>query len=118
MSNDFSGKTAEFMALQFLRLKGYSLVACNYITGNGKGNGAGEIDIIVKNQNTLVFAEVKKRKDISTAAYSIRPQQQSRIRRAAEIFIAHHPEYQNFDIRFDAILIQRPFNIKHIENAF
>ena len=118
MSNDFSGKTAEFMALQFLRLKGYSLVACNYITGNGKGNGAGEIDIIVRNQNTIVFAEVKKRKDISTAAYSIRPQQQERIRRAAEIFISHHPKYQNLDIRFDAILVQFPFTIEHIENAF
>ena len=66
----------------------------------------------------MVFAEVKKRKDISTAAYSIRPQQQERIRRAAEIFISRHPEYQNLDIRFDAILVQFPFTIEHIENAF
>ena len=43
-----SGRTAEFMALQYLRLKGYSLVACNYITG--RGTGAGEVDLIVKNQ--------------------------------------------------------------------
>ncbi len=116
MANDLSGRTAEFMALQYLRLKGYALVACNYVTG--RGTGAGEIDLIVKNQNTLVFIEVKKRKDLTTAAYAILPKQQERIRRAAEVFLGRHKEYQNFDIRFDAVLVQMPFKIKHIENAF
>ena len=110
------GKFAEFMALQYLRLKGYALVSCNYVTG--RGTGAGEVDIIVKNQTTLVFIEVKKRKDIATASYAIQPKQQQRIRRGAEAFLAHHPEYQNFDIRFDAVLIELPFKIEHIENAF
>ncbi len=116
MVNDTSGKLAEFMALQHLRLKGYALVACNYKTG--RGTGAGEVDIIVKNQTSLVFIEVKKRKDISTAAYSILPKQQLRIRRAAEVFLAHHPEFSSFDIRFDAVLVKLPFTIEHIENAF
>lgn len=116
MANDLSGRTAEFMAVQYLRLKGYGLVAANYITG--RGTGAGEIDLIVKNQTTLVFIEVKKRKDLNTAAYAILPKQQERIRRAAEVFLARHPEYQNFDIRFDAILVELPFKIEHIENAF
>ncbi len=110
------GKFAEFMALQYLRLKGYALVSCNYVTG--RGTGAGEVDIIVKNQTTLVFIEVKKRKDLATASYAIQPKQQQRIRRGAEAFLAHHPEYQNFDIRFDAVLIELPFKIEHIENAF
>lgn len=116
MANDLSGRTAEFMALQHLRLKGYALVACNYVMG--KGTGAGEVDLIVKNQTTLVFIEVKKRKDITTAAYSILPKQQERIRRAAEAFLAKHAEYAGFDIRFDAVLVQLPFTIEHIENAF
>ena len=116
MVDNATGKMAEFMALQYLRLKGYDLVACNYVTG--RGTGAGEIDIIVKNQDTLVFAEVKKRKDISTAAYAILPHQQERIRRAAEVFLSRHNEYQNFNIRFDAVLVQLPFKIEHIENAF
>ena len=116
MAKENQGKFAEFMALQYLRLKGYALVSCNYITG--RGTGAGEVDIIVKNQNTLAFIEVKKRKDISTAAYSIQPKQQQRIRRAAEVFLAHHSEYQSFNIRFDAVLVELPFKIEHIENAF
>lgn len=116
MSIKNQGKFAEFMALQYLRLKGYSLVSCNYITG--RGTGAGEVDIIVKNQTTLVFIEVKKRKDLISASYAIQPKQQQRIRRGAEAFLSHHPEYQNFDIRFDAVLIALPFKIEHIENAF
>ena len=116
MTNKNQGKFAEFMALQYLRLKGYALVSCNYITG--RGTGAGEVDLIVKNQNTLVFIEVKKRQNLTTAAYAIQPKQQQRIRRGAEAFLAHYPEYQNFDIRFDAVLIALPFKIEHIENAF
>ena len=116
MANDLSGKAAEFMALQHLRLKGYALVACNYVTG--RGTGAGEVDLIVKNQETLVFIEVKKRKDIATAAYSILPRQKERISRAAEVFLAHHQEYAGYNIRFDAILVKFPLTIEHIENAF
>ena len=111
-----SGRTAEFMALQYLRLKGYSLVACNYITG--RGTGAGEVDLIVKNQTSLVFVEVKKRKNLEQAAYAIKPKQQLRIRKGAEAFLAKHPEYENFDIRFDAVLIKFPFGFEHVENAF
>lgn len=116
MANDLSGRTAEFITLQYLRLKGYALVACNYVTG--RGTGAGEVDLIVQRFNTLVFVEVKKRKDLTTAAYSILPKQQERIRRAAEAFLATHPKYAEFDIRFDAVLVQTPFKIQHIENAF
>jgi putative endonuclease len=114
--SDFSGKTAEFIALQYLRLKGYSLVACNYITG--RGTGAGEVDIIVKNSDTIVFVEVKKRRDLTQAAYAIKPTQIARIRRGAEAFLAHHAEYQEYNVRFDAVLVESLLKIQHIENAF
>lgn len=113
---DFSGKTAEFIALQYLRLKGYHLVEHNYVTG--KGTGAGEVDIIMRNQDTLVFVEVKKRKTLETAAYAITPKQMQRIRRGAEAFLASHNEYNGFDIRFDAVLVESMLKIRHIENAF
>lgn len=111
-----TGKMAEQLALMFLRLKGYSLVEHNHITG--RGTGAGEIDLIVKKSHTLIFVEVKKRKDILTASYAIQPKQQQRIRRGAEAFLAQHPKYQNFDIRFDAVLIEHNLKILHIKNAF
>ena len=116
MNSYLSGKLAEFMALQYLRLKGYSLIARNHKTG--RGTGAGEIDLIVKLKQTIIFVEIKKRTSISSAAYAIHPKQQSRIRKAASAFLAHHPQYQQSDIRFDAVLIKFPFSISHIIDAF
>ena len=114
--SDLSGKRAEFIALQYLRLKGYHLVANNYITG--RGTGAGEVDLIVRNQTDLVFVEVKKRSSLDNAAYAIKPQQMQRIRRAAEAFLAKNQQYSELNIRFDAILVQSFLQIRHIENAF
>lgn len=116
MNNYHLGHFAEFIALLFLRLCGYQKVAINFVTG--KGTGAGEIDLIVRKNNTLIFVEVKKRQDINAAAYSILPKQQQRIRKAAEAFIATHKKYQDFNIRFDVVLFSNTWKIKHLQNAF
>lgn len=116
MNNYHSGHFAETLALNFLRLKGYSLVAKNYVTG--KGTSAGEIDLIVRKGQTIAFVEVKKRQSIEEAAYAILPHQQQRIIRAAEAFVARNPQYQNYDFRFDAVLIKLPLSIQHLENAW
>lgn len=116
MNNYYSGHLAEYVALNYMRIKGWRKVATNYITG--RGTGAGEIDLIVQKRRTLVFIEVKKRVSIENAAYAITPKQQERIRRAAESFLALHQQYADFDIRFDAILVKLPLRIVHIENAF
>ena len=98
MQNNQSGHLAEFMALCYLRLKGYKFVARNL--QNGHGTGAGEIDLIVKKQQTLVFVEVKKRATTEQGAYALKPAQQRRIRRAAEAFVARRPQYQKYNLRF------------------
>lgn len=116
MTNYSSGKYAEGLAKFYLRIKGYGIIAENYKTG--RGTGAGEIDLIAKKANLIVFIEVKKRKDIDTAAYSIFESQKQRIINGAKAFIMHNPKYENYDLRFDAILIKQPFSIKHIKNAW
>ena len=116
MNNYYVGHFAETIALAYLRLKGYRKLASNYTTG--KGTGAGEVDLIVYKNKTIIFVEVKKRNTIESAAYAIVPKQQARIRRAAEAFLGSFPQYANFDIRFDAVLIQFPYHIVHMENAF
>ena len=116
MNNNKSGHIAEFMARLYFRLKGYSIVAKNYITG--KGTHAGEVDFIAKKGNILIFVEVKKRSSIENAAYAIKPIQQQRIRKAAQSFIGRNAPYQNCDIRFDAVLVAFPCHIKHITNAW
>lgn len=104
------------MALTYLRFKGYRRVAVNFVTG--RGTGAGEVDLIVRRGATLVFVEVKKRASLEDAAYAIEPRQQIRIRRAASGFLAHRPQYADFDIRFDAVLVKLPCRLRHIKNAF
>ena len=116
MKNNISGHLAEFIARIFFRLKGYRILEVNYITG--KGTKAGEIDFIAQRFSTLVFVEVKKRKDMETALYAIKPSQQKRILRAAENFIAKHKKYMDYNIRFDAVLISFPLKIRHVQNAF
>ncbi len=100
----------------FLFFKGYIPLRRNYVTG--RGTHAGEVDLIVRKGKTIVFVEVKKRRSQEQAAYAIQAKQQERIRRAAEGFIARAPQYQNFDIRFDMVLVSRSFKFRHITNAF
>ena len=110
------GDTAEFLARLFLRFKGYHILVANYVTG--RGTHAGEIDIIALRGRTLVFVEVKKRSSIDKAAYALLTKQRQRIKRGAEAYLKRHPQYSKHNIRFDAILIQMPLTIKHIQNAF
>lgn len=110
------GKFAERLACLYLICKGYAIVSRNLVTG--KGTGAGEVDIIARKGNTLVFIEVKKRQDNEKAAYAVSDRQKTRIRRGAEAFLSRHGEWQHSDVRFDAILVVLPFSITHIKNAF
>jgi putative endonuclease len=110
------GEYAEKLARIFLRLKGYRILDYNYVTG--RGTHAGEIDIIALRGQTLIFAEVKKRSTIDKAAYALLAKQRQRIKRGAEVYLKRNPQYSNYNMRFDAILIKLPLTIKHIQNAF
>ena len=116
MNSYLAGHLAESMAQWFMRLHGYRIVAQNVITG--KGTHSGEVDFIARRGKILVFVEVKKRSSLDKAAYAIKPTQQQRIRNGAAVFLKKNPQFNDFDIRFDAILVTFPCSIKHIENAW
>ena len=115
-TNYKTGHFAEKIGLWYLRLKGYHCLARNHITG--KGTGAGEIDLIMKKGETLVFVEVKKRKNLTTAAEAITSKNQQRTARAAEVFIKTHPNLKYNSIRFDAIIFDSSFIPHHIKDAW
>jgi putative endonuclease len=52
------GEKGESLAVRFLKKKGYKILRQNYRTA------LGEIDIIAREDNTIVFVEVKSRKSI------------------------------------------------------
>ena len=116
MSNYSRGKWAEFIARMYMRFNGYRIIANNFVTG--QGTKAGEIDFVALRGKTLVFVEVKERKNFADAAYAILWRQQQRIIRGAQSFIKQNPHYKDYDIRFDAILVVFPWHTKHIKNAW
>ena len=117
--NNLVGFWGEREAARYLKKKHYKLVAMNYRCRFG------EIDLIVSNQQYLVFVEVKLRKSdkFANAYEHVDFHKQQRIRTTAEIFLA---QYQTqLQPRFDVIEIYAPNGtetfrpqINHMEDAF
>ena len=94
----------EKIALFYLRLKGYRLLKRNFTVKNG--TGAGEIDLIMRKGKTIVFIEVKKRKTYLLAAQSIDMHSQIRIVKSSAVFLQQNPQYNSFQMRYDAVLFK------------
>ncbi len=111
------GDRGEDIAADFLKNKNYEIINRNYRYGHG------EIDIIAKKNDVLVFIEVKTRKNLEFGPpeLALTKNKQRQIRKIAEAYLIDK-EINNVDCRIDviAILIKKnlPPEINHIENAF
>ena len=114
------GQAGEEAAARHLESKGYRLVARRYRTRMG------EIDLVARDGDVLVFIEVKTR---SATGFG-RPEEavgflkQARLSRLASLFLAAHPALarEGADCRFDVVSVlwrggERPV-VDHIEDAF
>ena len=106
------GRWAEQQAANFLKTLGFSIQATR------AKSAVGEIDIIAKKTDLLVFVEVKYRAHWSDGIDAILPRQQHRIAQAAEAWLATQPDHATFDMRFDAIIVNADGVSTHIEDAF
>jgi len=105
------GQFSEFTAAAFLMVKGYRIL------GRRWKSPVGEIDLVAVRGKRIAFVEVKRRPTLADAEASITPRQRSRVRRAADHWLARHPRYQEHEIGFDLVfLIPRRWPI-HIENG-
>jgi putative endonuclease len=107
-----TGVSAESRAAAWLMAKGYRILAKRYRTPYG------EIDLVARKKNLLVFVEVKARASLDEAAYAVTPRQQARIIDAAQGWLMTHPEHAEFDLRFDAVLIAPRRLPRHLLAAF
>jgi putative endonuclease len=106
------GISAASRAAAFLIAKGFRILARRW------KSSLGEIDVIARRGGLLVFAEVKARANLDDAAESLNRQQQRRIAAVAEIWLGNNPDYANFNMRFDAILVAPGKIPRHIPAAF
>lgn len=95
-------------------MKGYRILARNYRVRGG------ELDIVARKRDTLVFVEVKFRKSdrYGKADEFVDSRKQKRLKLAARMYMAVeklNPEHTNH--RFDVVAIDR-FHFRHIRNAF
>ena len=61
---------------------------------------------MLRRRSLVIFAEVKARASFDQAILALRPQQQMRLARAAEIFLRDHPVHAACATRFDLIAVR------------
>ncbi|HAA93478.1 MAG: hypothetical protein CMM48_06855 [Rhodospirillaceae bacterium] len=106
------GRGAEKLAVAALRCRGYRVLARQYRTK------VGEIDLIARRKDVVVFIEVKARSSLPDGLVAISPRQQKRIVKAAGWFLQRHPHLANCSMRFDAIIIV-PWRLpRHVRDAW
>ena len=111
-SAERSGRFAEAFARLYLRLKLYAIVEQRYKTPGG------EIDIIARKGNSIVFVEVKMRRSGADEYDALASVNQRRIIRAAQFFLAKNPEMAQKYLRFDVIFLAPGAWPHHLQGAF
>jgi putative endonuclease len=94
---DDLGRAGEQRAARYLTEQGYTILDRNWRCAQG------EIDLVATKGARLAFVEVKRRSTCDEAAFAVTARQERRIVRAAQYWIASHPEYVGHPIAFDVV---------------
>lgn len=117
-SQQVIGEHSEALAYRFLEAQGMRLLHRNFRCK------CGEIDLIMQDGTTIVFVEVRTRKNarFGTAAESVNRAKQRKLINTAQFFIQRQDPQLRYSYRFDVIAIQgEPGNnpdIQWINSAF
>jgi putative endonuclease len=111
------GQAGESAAEQYLRRKGYRIVARNL------RSPVGELDLVAEDGQVLVFIEVKARRTdtFGGAIHAVHERKQKKLIQLAAQYLARH-HIKNRLCRFDVVLLQgtdaAASQVEHIQNAF
>lgn len=118
MKNKELGDLGERLAAKFLRRGGYGILARKYRCKFG------EIDIVAKDRDTLVFVEVRSRTDSEYGfpSETIDYKKREHIKRVAAEFLTRFDLF-DYDCRFDCVSVLfddnfKPKQIELIKDAF
>jgi putative endonuclease len=108
-----AGARAERRARLHYRLRGYRILGSNVRAGGV------EVDIVARRGRRLVFCEVKAKlgRSYGDPGEMVGPEKQRRLRRAAEAWLATHPELAGLEVRFDVVTV-REGRLARVANAF
>jgi putative endonuclease len=103
----------ERRAAWWYRLRGWRVLGANVRAG---GN---ELDLIVRRGDVLRFVEVKERtrSGYGGASGAVGAEKQRRVRRAAQAYLAAHPELAHLDLGFDVIAVEDG-RLERLRDAF
>jgi putative endonuclease len=105
--------SGELRARRHYRLRGYRILAENaWAAGN-------EVDLVVRRGRSLVFCEVKQRgrEDFGAPDDHVGAEKQRRVRRAAEAWLAAHPEHDGLAVSFEVMSVG-PAGLRRTKDAF
>lgn len=110
------GREAEQMAQRYLENQGLHFVTRNFRCTRG------EIDLIMRHGDSLVFVEVRARRNdhFGSGADSVDARKQAKLNAAASIYLQQHPQ-ANGACRFDVVAISfasDPPQLDWIPDAF
>lgn len=110
------GRDGEQFAVSFLEDQGFTIIERNYTFNHG------EIDVVAKDSDELVFVEVKMRRNrqFGSPEESVTPDKQELLRRTAEGYVQER-KLENCSCRFDVVAISDENGVKtfvHYKNAF
>jgi putative endonuclease len=100
-------------AARWLRLRGYRVLDHN------RWLGGAELDLVVRRGRVLAFVEVKSKSGdgFGDPIEMVDDVKVARIRRAAQLWLAAHPESTGLVVRFD-VIADRSGRIEHLRDAF
>lgn len=109
------GNKGEMLASRYLMDKGFAVLHYNWRSGHK------EIDLIARERDTLVFVEVKSRRNecFGNAYDAVTPEKIERLISAAESYVMHYKV--DIPYRFDVVTVIgecEPYKIDHIRDAF
>ncbi len=110
------GERSETLAAWYLKKNGYTIIEQNY------RNQLGEIDIIARENKTIVFVEVKSRRSTryGSPKWAVTPKKQRKISMVA-LYYLKTTKQSNAKARFDVVSIytnQDEPQIEIVKNAF
>ena len=104
---------SERRAARWYRLRGWRVLGANvWAAGN-------EVDLIVRRGRALRFVEVKEKRGAGYGdpVEAVTGEKRRRIRRAAESWLAAHPELDRLQVGFDVVAV-REGRLERLGDAF